>query len=465
MISAFNEDIDDGFGWAVAIDGDTIAVGATKESSNQTTITNGTSASTDNSLPNSGAVYVYKRTDTTWTQEAYIKAPNADSEDYFGGNLALHGDTLVVGVYNEDSNQTTITNGTTASTDNSLVNSGAVYVYRRTGSTWAQEAYIKPVNAASNREFGYSVAISGDTIAVGMIRSSSNSNTIVNGTTAPSEGGPGYFGSVFVYKRTGTSWIQEAYIKPLYPDGTDFFGVSVVLDGDTLAVGTEDWSNQTTITNGNSASSDNSSEDRGAVYVYKRSSNLWAQEAYIKPSANANYAYSFGRKIALHGDLLVVGTDLDRSSQNFILNGTTNAPSDASFACCAGGVYAYRRVGSLWSQEAYIKPSNLDDGDRFGYSVSVYNDTIIVGSLTEDSNQTTVTNGNTASSDNSRTNFPGAAYAFKKIGSQWRQTAYLKSSFTGNIFFGAGTSISGNTIVVGSPGNGSIGAVHVFTME
>ncbi|MFP5387380.1 MAG: hypothetical protein ACLGHN_14985, partial [Bacteriovoracia bacterium] len=85
------------FGISVTLSGDTIAVGANQERSNQTTITNGTTASTDNSYPNSGAVYVYKRSGSTWTQEAYIKASNNNytwSYDQFGISVALSGDTL-----------------------------------------------------------------------------------------------------------------------------------------------------------------------------------------------------------------------------------------------------------------------------------------------------------------------------------------------------------------------------------
>ncbi len=129
-LKASNNDANDYFGRPVALYGDTLAVGAIYESSNQTTITNGTSASSNNSNEFSGAVYVYKRTGTTWAQEAYIKASNNDASDYFGSSVALDGNTLAVGAYREDSNQTTITNdNSTASSNNSNSSSGAVYVY------------------------------------------------------------------------------------------------------------------------------------------------------------------------------------------------------------------------------------------------------------------------------------------------------------------------------------------------
>jgi len=130
-VKASNNGASDGFSYSVALDGGTLAVAAYGEDSNQTTITNDNStASSNNSNADSGAVYVYKRTGTTWAQEAYIKASNNGVVDRFGYEVALDGDTLVVGASDEDSNQTTITNdNSTASSNNSNTDSGAAYVY------------------------------------------------------------------------------------------------------------------------------------------------------------------------------------------------------------------------------------------------------------------------------------------------------------------------------------------------
>ena len=129
-IKASNNDASDLFGRRVVLDGDTLAVGAGGESSNQTTITNDNSTASSNDTSNdSGAVYVYKRTGTTWAQEAYVKASNNDADDYFGSSDALDNDTLAVGTLLEDSSQDTITNGTTSSSNDSNSSSGAVYVY------------------------------------------------------------------------------------------------------------------------------------------------------------------------------------------------------------------------------------------------------------------------------------------------------------------------------------------------
>jgi hypothetical protein len=146
-LKAPNVEASDRFGNSVAVSGDTVAVGAYREDSNQTTITNGATASSNNSASSAGAVYIFRRTGVNWAQEAYLKAPNAEVTDQFGWSVAVSGDTVAVGAYGEDSNQTTITNGTTASADNSASSAGAVYVFRRTGVMWAQEAYLKAPNA------------------------------------------------------------------------------------------------------------------------------------------------------------------------------------------------------------------------------------------------------------------------------------------------------------------------------
>ncbi len=90
---------------------------------------NGSTASSDTSSSNSGDVYVFKRSGTSWSQIAYIKAVNADEDDRYGF-VDLDNSTIVVGVQNEDSNQSSITNGTSASANNDYLASGATYVYR-----------------------------------------------------------------------------------------------------------------------------------------------------------------------------------------------------------------------------------------------------------------------------------------------------------------------------------------------
>jgi hypothetical protein len=270
-LKAPNAEANDQFGISVAVSSDTVAVGAYNEASNQTTIVNGTNASPDNSASRAGAVYIFRRTGVTWTQEAYLKAPNAEAYDYFGNSVAVSGDTVAVGASSEDSNQTTITNGAIPSADNSASDAGAVYIFRRTGVTWAHEAYLKAPNAEAYDSFGNSVAVSGDTVAVGGYQEDSNQTTITNGATASADNSASRAGAVYIFRRTGVTWAQESYLKAPNAEVGDQFGGSVSVSGDTVAVGSDrEDSNQTTITNGSTASSDNSASDAGAVYIFVR---------------------------------------------------------------------------------------------------------------------------------------------------------------------------------------------------
>src|ERR1043166_1068542 len=123
------------------------------------------------------AVYIFVRTGSTWSQQAYIKASNTGTAasgdsfaegDQFGYSMSLSadGNTLAVGAIGEDSNATGI-NGNQA--DNSANQAGAEYVFARTGTTWTQQAYIKSTMTRANVLFGYSTGISGDGTTVDLI--------------------------------------------------------------------------------------------------------------------------------------------------------------------------------------------------------------------------------------------------------------------------------------------------------
>lgn len=446
-LKASNADAGDLFGNSVAISGDTIVVGASGESSFQTTITNGPNASSDNSVASSGAAYVFQRTGSSWAQEAYLKAPNAETTDFFGAAVAIDGNTILVSANQEDSNQITITNGPTASTDNTATSSGAVYVFQRSGTTWVQQAYLKPSNTGPNDQFGVSLAISGDTIVVGALLEDSDQLSITNGSAAPANEGATDSGAVYVFQRSGTTWSEQAYLKPSNTGANDRFGASVGISKDTIVVGANlESSNQTTITNGSGASSDDSAAYAGAAYVFQRTGASWTEEAYLK-APNADAGDKFGQKVAIDGDTIVVGAFSEASSQTTITNGTT-ASSDNS-ATLAGAAYVFERKGSTWTHQAYLKPPNTEADDRFGVTVAIQGNTILVGSIFEDNNQTTVTNGTMPNDGNSLSN-SGAVYVFQRSGSNWAFRAYIKAPNADvEDRFGNAISFSGDTAVVG----------------
>jgi hypothetical protein len=281
------------FGTSVSLVGDTLVVGAPHESSKATGI-NGDQ--TDTSALDSGAVYVFQRTGSTWAQQAYLKASNTGAGDSFGTSLSLAADTLAVGATGEASKATGI-NGD--QTDNSVPGSGAVYVFQRTSTSWVQQAYVKNSPSQANSYFGYSVSVSGDTLAVG-----------APGAGAP-EASVGMEGRAYIFQRGATTWIQQASMKSDYSYISPAFGSSVALLGDLLAVGSNVESGSGKGVNG--ALGGISQLYTGATWLFRRSGPTWPQLAYIKAS-NAQPGFRFGSSVALDGNHLAVGSEGETST-------------------------------------------------------------------------------------------------------------------------------------------------------
>jgi len=421
-LKASNTGSGDHFGSAVALsaDGNTLAVAAYWESSAATGV-NGNQA--DDSIPQAGAVYVFTRNGTTWTQQAYIKASNTGTAgvgdvpgdgDQFGFSLALSdaGDTLAVGATSEDSNVNGI-NGNQA--DNSASGAGAVYVYSRAGNTWSQQAYIKsdsPTAATAGDLFGYSVSLSadGNTLAVGAYDEGGSART-VNGPVDAMRNGSG---AGYVFVRSGGTWSREAYLKTWNAEGGDSWGVSIALsdDGNTLAMGSLD--EDCLCTGVVHAASDAGSADQkantsvGAAAVFVRSGTTWTQQAYVKAS-NTGLEDWFAVRLAISGDgntLAIGAANEDSAAQG--INGRQNDDS----ALEAGAVYLFTRSAALWAQQAYIKGASSEAFDEFGGSLALSRDgrTMVVGARGEDS-RARGANGNQA--DNS-VDESGAAYVFTR---------------------------------------------------
>ena len=200
---------------------------------------------------------MFTRSGAAWTQQAYIKASNTGSGDVFGWSLALSGDTLAVGAPGEAS-----INGNP--NDDSAPFTGAVYVFTRNGAVWSQQAYIKASNAGEADQFGWSLALSGDILAVGAPREDSGATGV--GGDQGDDGLPDS-GAVYLFIRSGTVWSQQDYIKAAVTDSGDFFGYSVALSGDTLAAGAPGEDSNATGVDGDAL--DNSLSGSGAAYVFQ----------------------------------------------------------------------------------------------------------------------------------------------------------------------------------------------------
>lgn len=337
---------------------------SSSSSSSSSVSTSSTSSSSSAILANgSGAVYMYERSsEGQWTQRFYVKASNTDAGDAFGASVALSrdGSTLAVGATGEDSEKTGVnpdqTNNVsyvyysprTGQANRYEYNAGAVYVFRRTESSWVQQVYLKPGNVMPLQSFGASVSLSenGDRLAVGAPGDASRS-TGVNGDAANYEmvnaahdgswaGITGY-GAAYIFDFNGSSWAQAAYIKASNASADDNFGMNVSLsaDGSALAVATSAEQSLAKGINGNET--ERSGSTVGAVYVYRQDAGNWAQTSYVKPS-NTRAGHRFGTSLSLSedGKAMAVGTHRDASAAT----GTGGDQQDTS-APSAGAVYVY----------------------------------------------------------------------------------------------------------------------------
>jgi len=387
-LKASNTGASDMFGYAVALSGNTLVVGAPGESSAAVGI-GGNQA--DNSKASSGAVYVFVRSGSVWTQQAYIKASNTDSLDDFGTSVAISGDTMVVGADYERSNATGIGG---LQSNNSLYYAGAAYVFVRSGTTWTQQAYLKASNTGSSDYFGSSVAISGNTVVVGARWEQSGAAGVGANQADNSLSGAG---AAYVFTRSGTVWSQQAYIKASNPGQYDNFAGAISLSGDTLVVGATGEESNAQGIGGNQA--DNSANYAGAAYVFQRSGTSWSQQAYLKAS-NGGASFGFGQSVGVSGDRIVVGAPGEKSKAT----GVNGNQSDTS-AGSSGAAYVFARSGSVWSQLAYLKASNSEGGDHFGETCALSGYSVVCGAIYEAS-------GVWASDADESADAAGAAYLF-----------------------------------------------------
>jgi hypothetical protein len=261
---------------------------------------NATGVNGDPDAEDSGAVYVFVRNETTWTQQAYLKTRNPSKQDFFGCSVSISEDTIVVGAYLEDSNATGV-NGDESNDDAN--GSGAAYVFVRQGTSWTQQAYLKANNTRAYDYFGCSVSISGDTIVVGAYKEDSNA-TGVNGNL--DNDGVSNSGAAYVFIREGNTWMQQTYLKASNTEEDDKFGWSVSISGGIIVVGAPYEDSNTTGMNGDQ--SDNHAGESGAAYVFMKdcANDVWSQQAYLKSNDIINGA-QFGVGVTISDEYIVVG--------------------------------------------------------------------------------------------------------------------------------------------------------------
>jgi len=304
-------DTQERFSTSVSIDGDFMAIGAFGESS-------------DSGAYFGGAVYLYERVNSEWVFQEELHAPDASAYDYFGMAVSLDGDSLAVGASNDN--------------DAGVTSAGAVYVFERINSEWVFQEELHALDAAAYDYFGQDVSLDGNHLAVGAFTDDDSGE--IDG------------GAVYLYERVNSQWVFQEELHAGDLTDRNYFGVSVSLDGDFLAVGAH-------------GDDDTGADRAGSVYVYERVNSDWVLQEEIHASdAVAND--QFGMAVSLDGDNLLIGARYDDDS------GLENG----------GAAYLYKRVESQWVfQEEFFAPdlAELGSMNYFGSTVCLDGSTIAVG--------------------------------------------------------------------------------------
>ncbi|MCD4829444.1 MAG: T9SS type A sorting domain-containing protein [Candidatus Cloacimonetes bacterium] len=272
----------------------------------------------------SGSAYIFHRSGTVWTQQAKLTADDGAEDDKFGSSVSISGDYVVVGAYWDDDNGD---------------ESGSAYIFHRSGTVWTQQAKLTADDGAEGDYFGLSVSISGDDAIVGAQYDDAN------GLSS---------GSAYIFHRSGAVWTQQE--KLTADDVTEYacFGLSVSISGDDAIVGA-------TYDDANGPSS-------GSAYIFHRNGYEWIQQVKLTADDGAAHDY-FGKSVSISGDYAIVGAHCDED------NGENS-----------GSAYIFHRNGTVWSQQAKLTPDDGAEGDRFGRSLSISGDHVIVGAYGDDDN-------------------------------------------------------------------------------
>ncbi len=355
-LTSFRPDYGDLFGTSVSLAKNQLLIGAPGEDGKAKGVGGDQN---DNSKTDSGAAFVFSRSNQGWRQKAYIKSLSPTDGDYFGKAVALSVRTAVIGVPREDSNAT----GVNGDASNNLSrNSGAAYVYVRGGGTgsWTAQAYLKPLNTGAFDHFGRSVAIAGETVIIGAPLEDSDSrgyNGQGNDLSRDS-------GAAYVFARSGDQWAQHAYLKSLNTTTNYNFGAAVAVFGNTVAISSPRDSSSSFGTDGRREQVISETAETGSVQVFFRELGLWFPSIYSK-AMNAGQRDQFGGALAMHKGIMAVGAQWEDSAAQ----GVNGDPSDNSKPH-SGAAYCLN-LAPDWGMARYGTYFGANYADLYGLNLPV----------------------------------------------------------------------------------------------
>ena len=371
---AFDGEQGDRFGSAVAVNGDRIIAGAA-----------------NGGFFGEGRAYIFSWNDPVWTPDGVLNPEGASLSDGFGSTVTIEGTIAVIGAPLYDRSNS--------------IDEGAAYVFEQANNgQWVLRSKLEADAGASGFEFGAAVDVQGNEVLIG----------------AP--GADNQRGAVYVFLRSGNSWLFQNKISPADGQDGEAFGRALGYAGVDLIIGAPDNSN----VNGT---------DAGIVYLYSRILNNWNFETTVLAS-NRIVQPLFGASVAIGESLAVIGAEGKETD--------------------AGAAFVFERTETGWRQTAELAASDGAAGDLFGKSVDLTDDLIIVGAPGDDNE-----NGDNA----------GAAYVFLKGSMGWSEQARLVASDGAeDDYFARSVAINGSTIAVGAPladatAGDDAGKVYTFASE
>lgn len=300
------------FGCAVSMSGDIALIGA---------------RGNDDNGPSAGAAYIFMRQGANWIQSAKLIADDTSMFDHFGAAVAIDGTTAVIGAFGDDS----------AGED-----SGAAYIFTTNGTNWVQEAKLTGGDTITQNLFGFSVSISGDTAIVGAHQ---------HDAAGPNSG------AVYVFTRSGARWTQLNKLHPIDAGIGDEFGYAVAIHDNLLVVGAR--------------KDDHAEIDAGSAYIFIHSDGEWIQDEKIVAD-DAGIADEFGAAVAINGNRVLVGAWKD---DHPLLRDTDDPAEEID----KGSVYPFLRSGFFWSQKERINALSPIRYEHFGVAVAISRNFAIVG--------------------------------------------------------------------------------------
>lgn len=270
---------------------------------------------------NKGAVYVFERKDSLWTESAILTASDGAEGDQFGYAIAIDNDTIVVGADQHDAGG---------------LNAGAVYVFTKTNDVWREELKLLAADTALADRFGAAVALKNNLLLVGSIE---DDDLGINS------------GSVYLFSNQEGQWQETGKLIADDGDKNDNFGSSVAIHNNTVLVG--------------AILDDTVARDTGSVYSFSQQNGAWVQDGFLVPEGQ-QLGDKLGRTLSVAEDVLVLGAEFSVRNQR--------TPEVTS-----GAAHVYRLKDGSWLEEAKLITSDNAFGDRMGWSVSTNGSYLVVG--------------------------------------------------------------------------------------